>query len=247
MGFFPLIKNSKVTVILGIIINLLFMVLKFVIFLFTHVNLFFADTIDSFVDCFVIFMIVIFLRFNLNGKLTYLNMDIMFFSQWCVIIVFRIIIFLEQISDLIKPESREQPLLIIIVSCIVIAGGILLALLFVDEDDVVKFFIGEEEKALYKQQKQKNSKSKKTKRKKFKILPIFAEALDNLVTTSIALLVGVLLYCNVIVDYLYLIDDISNMVISTVMFLIAAKGLWDLANKYKGKSYFQPFHSQETP
>jgi len=231
-----LIKNSKVTVVLGIVINLAFMILKFICFLYSHLNLFFADTIDSFVDCFVICLIPVFLRFNLNGKLTYLNMDMMFLSQWCVIIVFRIIIFLQQISDLIKPEARKDALLIIIVSCVVIFGGVLLALLFVDEDDVVKFFINDEDKAFRKQQKAKIGKVKK---KGFKILPIFAEALDNLVTTLIALIIGVLLYCDVIVHYLYLIDDISNMVISVVMIIIAVKGLFELSNKYKDKSYYK--------
>jgi len=119
-----IIKNGKITVILGIIINIIFLVLKFIIFLYSKVGLFFSDAIDSFVDGFVIFMVVLFLRFDLNGTLTYLNMDIMFISQWCVIIVFRLIIFLEQIEDLRNPEQRERPELIIIVSIIVIVGGI---------------------------------------------------------------------------------------------------------------------------
>jgi len=212
------------------VINLAFMVLKFIIYLYSHLNLFFADTIDSFVDSFVIFLIIIFLRFNLNGTLTFLNMDMMIFSQWCTILVFRIIIFLEQISDLIKPEPREQPLLIIIISCIVIAGSIVIAILFVDEDDVVKFFISKEEKKLKKKLKRKRGDVKKEK-KGCKILPIFAETIDNFVTTVISLVIGILLYFKVIENYLYLIDDISNMVISIVMLIIACRSLWKISKK----------------
>jgi hypothetical protein len=36
-------------------------------------------------------------------------MDIMFFCQWSIIFIFRIIIFLEQINDLVKPEIRKEP------------------------------------------------------------------------------------------------------------------------------------------
>ena len=245
LGIMALIRNPKATIIVGIIINIAFLILKFVIFIYSHVNLFFSDAIDSFADCFIIIVIVIFLRFNLNNKLTYLNMDIMFFSQWCTIIIFRIIIFLDQISDLVKPEARKQPLLIIIVSCIVIAGGVVLALLFVDEDDVVKFFISTEEKEMKKQYKAENEHV--DERKTFTILPIFAEALDNLVTTAVALLVGILLYCNIIVTQLYLIDDISNMLISVVMTTIACTELWKLSNKYKNKSYFKPLFEIHLP
>ena len=233
-----IIKNHKATIVLGILINIAFLILKFVIFIYSHVNLFFADSIDSFADCFVIFIIVIFLRFNLNNKLTYLNMDIMLFSQWCSIIMFRIVIFLEQISDLVKPEVREQPLLIIIVSCIVIVGGLIIAMLFVDEDDVIKFFVNDTEKELKKRYKRQHGVTKKTKG--FQILPIFAEALDNLVTTVIALIIGILLQYKIIVRYLYLIDDISNMLISIVMTVIACRGLWELSKKYNNKSYFMP-------
>lgn len=138
-----LIKNGKVTIIAGLGINVVLLVLKFVVFLRTHVGLFFADAIDSYADSFVIMIIVIFLGFNLNNKLTFLNMDMVFFCQWSVILIFRIIILLDQISDLISPEVRQAPSLIIIVSCIVLGFGCLLLVLFVDEVDVVKFFISE--------------------------------------------------------------------------------------------------------
>eukprot|EP01118_Nematostelium_gracile_P000919 TRINITY_DN10914_c0_g1_i2.p1 TRINITY_DN10914_c0_g1~~TRINITY_DN10914_c0_g1_i2.p1 ORF type:complete len:237 (+),score=31.67 TRINITY_DN10914_c0_g1_i2:87-797(+) len=228
----PLIKNAKATIICGIVINMAFMALKFVIFIYSHVNLFFADTIDSFVDTFVIFMVLIFLRFNLNGKLTYLTMDFMLFSQWNVVLIFRVIILLDQVSDLIKPEVREKPLLIIISSAVIIVGSIFVAILFVDEDDVIKCFISEEEKQRKKLEKAKG----KTKKKKW-ISPIFVEALDNLVSSSISLALGLLLYFNVIVDYIYLVDDVSNMVISVVIVMIACKELWKLSDKYKETGY----------
>lgn len=176
-------------------------------------------------------------------------MDIMFFSQWCVIIVFRLIIILDQISDLMKPEPREQPVLTIIVSSIVVGGGIILAILFVDEDDVVKFFISKEEKEAKKKQMAQHNLLNKKKKKGMKILPIFAEALDNLVTTVMALVIGILLYFEIIVDYLYLIDDISNICISIVMFILAARELWRLSDKYKDKSFYQHpvVESEESP
>lgn len=68
-----LIKNPKVTVIVGIIINLIFVAVKFFASVVSHVNLFFADAVDSFVDGFVIFLILIWLRFNLDGKMTFLG------------------------------------------------------------------------------------------------------------------------------------------------------------------------------
>ena len=75
-----LIKNHKATIIFGCLINLAFVVLKFVVFLYTHVGLFFADAIDSFVDFFVIFLVLFFLRFQLNGHVslptkTFLEVD----------------------------------------------------------------------------------------------------------------------------------------------------------------------------
>jgi len=106
-------------------------------------------------------------------------------------------------------------------------------LLFADEDDVVKFFISAEEKNKKKMLKM----DKGDKKKKIKILPIFAEAIDNLVTTLIALVIGIMLHFKVLVDYLYIIDDVSNMVISAVMCIIACRGLWKLSNKYQNKSH----------
>ncbi len=53
-------------------------------------------------DSFVILLLIVFLRFNLNNKLTYLNMDFMFFCQWCVII------FLQQIVDLLIYGARDR-------------------------------------------------------------------------------------------------------------------------------------------
>eukprot|EP01124_Arcella_intermedia_P023352 TRINITY_DN3694_c0_g1_i1.p2 TRINITY_DN3694_c0_g1~~TRINITY_DN3694_c0_g1_i1.p2 ORF type:complete len:238 (-),score=30.34 TRINITY_DN3694_c0_g1_i1:3-716(-) len=229
-----LIKDGKITVVLGLIINITFMIIKLIVFITTKLNLFFADSIDSLVDSFVIFLIVVFLRFNLRGHLTYLTMDMMFLSQWCVIIVFRVIIFMQQIADLVRPERREAPLLIVVVSGVVLLGGVVLMLLFVDEDDVVKCFIAPEEKA--RRKAAKRAKSAAPKPKSFKLLPIFAEALDNMATTAISLIVGLLLQFEIAVPYLYLIDDISNMVISVVMFVIACRGLWSLSDKYKSES-----------
>jgi divalent metal cation (Fe/Co/Zn/Cd) transporter len=230
------IKNREATVVVGLVINVAFMALKLIVFMYSHVNLFFADAIDSFVDGFVIFLTVIFLHFNFDNKLTYLTVDIMRFCQWSVIIIFRVVIFMEQITDLIKPETRERPLLTIVVSCVVIGGSIVLAFLFVDEDDIIKFFISDEEKTLKRRLKVESGVAKK--KKGFKVLPMFAEALDNIVSTLIALLIGILQYCNVALDYLYLIDDISNMLISVLMCFLACRGLWQLSHAYKGKSHF---------
>lgn len=81
------LTNHRLTVILGVFINLAFVGIKFFFAsLRSHVNLFFADAIDSFVDCYVIVLIVVWLRFNLNGKLTYLSVDFLQFSQWSSII-----------------------------------------------------------------------------------------------------------------------------------------------------------------
>jgi hypothetical protein len=110
--------------------------------------------------------------------------------------------------------------------------------LFVDEDDVIKCFISDEEKKLRKIQKAQNPQ-KKSKNCFTNMLPVFAEAVDNFVTTAIALVVGILLKLNIMVDYLYLIDDIGNIVISLFMLYIAFNGLWDLSGKYRNKSYFK--------
>ena len=235
-----IIEDPKLTITVGLIINLIFMMVKFFAFLYSHVNLFFTDAIDSFVDSFIIFLIFIFLDYNINDKtLTYLNMDIMFFCQWSIIFIFRIIIFLEQINDLVKPEIRKEPKLIIIISSIVLFGSIVIAILFVDEDDIIKFFISTNEKSLRKQYRlQQSSTSSSSTLKKVIILPIFAEALDNFATTSIALLIGILLYYDIIIDYLYLIDDIGNMIVSIIMMIISYHGLYELSERYKNKSYF---------
>lgn len=234
-----LIEDGKLTIQIGIFINLLFVVLKFAVFLTSGVMLFFADTIDSIVDSFVMFLVLFFLRFNFQNKLTFLNMDLMFISQWCVIIIFRVIIILDQIDDLINPSSRSHPELIIISSSIILFGGIILMILFVDEDDVVKCFISNEEKALRKQYRALTTSNKPKKQAFVKILPMFAEVLDNFLTTSIALIVGILLYFNIAVDSLYLIDDISNILISLLMLYLACIGLWELSEKYHNKSYFE--------
>jgi hypothetical protein len=57
-------------------------------------------------------------------------------------------------------------------------------------------------------------------------------------TTSIALLIGILLYNNIIINYLYLIDDIGNIIISIIMIIISYHGLYELSERYKNKSYF---------
>lgn len=68
-----IIEDPKLTITVGLIINLNF----FALLLYSHVNLFFTDARDSFVDSFIIF---IFLDYNINNKtLAYLNMVIMFF------------------------------------------------------------------------------------------------------------------------------------------------------------------------
>jgi Co/Zn/Cd efflux system component len=231
----PLITNHKITVVLGLLINLAFVALKFVVFLKSHVGLFFADAIDSFVDCFVIFLIVVFLRFNLNGKLSFLTKDFLECSQWSAVIVFRAVIVLDAIDDLLNPQPRVQPLLVIITSAVVLGGGILLAFLFVDEDDIVKFFIDEEEK-LQRKLKKKSAGAAKAK-ESCKIMPVFAEALDNLVTAAISLVLGIFMYFNLFTSYIYIIDDVSNLVVSAVMCVLACRGLWRLAGDYQHKSY----------
>jgi Co/Zn/Cd efflux system component len=251
-----IIEDGKTCVIVGITVNALFLVLKFVVFIYSHLNLFFTDCIDSFADAFIILLLLIALRFNLSNKVTFLNMDIMFFCQWSAVLIFRVIIFLEQIADLIRPEPRSSPELVIVISVVVIVGGLFLAIIFVDEDDVIKCFISDEEKRKRKllraqqaQAKAQNVADKppasaarnpsQSSSSGFTILPIFAEAMDNLVTSVVALIVGCLLYAGVAVDYLYLIDDISNMVISLVMSYLAIKGITELTEKYRDKSYFE--------
>ena len=117
-------------------------------------------------------------------------------------------------TDLIEPVPRKDPQLIIIVSCVVLLFGIVLAIIFVDEDDVIKCFISEDEKTKRKIFREQSGVQKKSGQS---IMPIFAEALDNLATTSIALTFGCLLYAGIAVPYLYLIDDIGNIVISVIM------------------------------
>ena len=234
-----LIKDGKTCVIVGLAINAVFLVLKFIAFLYSRVNLFFADAIDSVADGFVLFVLLLFLKFNLQSKVTFLSMDIMLACQWSAVLLFRVIILLDQISDLISPEPRREPVLIIAVSCAVLIFGILLALVFVDEDDVIKEFITTEEKAKRKLLRARVMRSSSNSRCWPKILPIFAEALDNLATSAIALVVGCLLYADIYVDYLYLIDDIGNMIISCTMMFCAVNGLQDLSSKYAGKSQFR--------
>lgn len=234
-----LIKNPKVTVIVGIIINLIFVAVKFFASVVSHVNLFFADAVDSFVDGFVIFLILIWLRFNLDGKMTFLGLDFLQFSQWSAIIVFRLVIVLDSIDDLVQPQPRTQAMLVMIISAVVIAGSILLAILFVDEDDVVKFFIDEDEKKAKKEQKRaaEAASGKPKKKKGCKILPIFAEAMDNLVSAIVSLVIGLLMHFKVIPQWLYIIDDASNILISLVMCFFAIKGLWKLSAQYQHKGY----------
>jgi len=232
-----LIEDGKTTIMVGIAINIAFMILKFYIFLSSKVNLFFADTIDSVVDSIIMFMIIIFLRFNINAKtLTFLNMDMMFLSQWSMVIIFRVMIIFEQIGDLLSPTERNHPELIIISSSIILFGGMILALLFVDEDDVIKCFIHPQDKQFRTLYRQQQGQIKKTANNQ--ILPMFAEALDNFVTTFIALIIGILLYFQIWIDYLYLIDDISNMIISFMMLYFGCTGIWEIAMKYEGKSSF---------
>jgi divalent metal cation (Fe/Co/Zn/Cd) transporter len=234
----PLIEDGKTTVLLGTAINLGFLVLKFIVFLQTEVGLFFADTIDSFVDLSIILMIFLFLRFDFQNKVTFFNMDLMFMCQWSMVILFRFIIILDQVSDFLNPAPRTHADTVIISSGVILFFGIILIFLFVDEDDVIKCFISDEEKKLRKIQKAQNPQ-KKSKNCFTNMLPVFAEAVDNFVTTAIALVVGILLKLNIMVDYLYLIDDIGNIVISLFMLYIAFNGLWDLSGKYRNKSYFK--------
>lgn len=236
-----IIKDGKTCVVVGLTINGVFLALKFVVFLYSRVNLFFADAIDSVADGFILFVLLLFLRFNFQTKVTFLSMDIMFACQWSAVLLFRVIIMLDQISDLINPEPRQQPVLVIAVSCVVLALGILLALVFVDEDDVIKEFVDADEKANRKLLRARNPKPRSS-RCMPAVLPIFAEALDNLATTAIALVVGCLLYADIATDYLYIIDDVGSMVISGVMMYLAVSGLADLTSKYSGKSQFRAMY-----
>ncbi|CEO98501.1 Cation efflux family [Plasmodiophora brassicae] len=232
-----LIKDGKTTVVVGLLINVALMAVKFALYLVSHVSLFFSDTVDSFVDMFVILLIIVFLRFKLEPKLTYLQMDMMLFSQWSAIIIFRIVIMLDQVSDILDPAPRVQPIAIITVSCIVIVLGIILAIMFVDEDNVIKFFITDQEKAERKSRKQLQQGNVKNE-KPWIMTPIFAEALDNLATTTVSLIVGLLLYFDIVVDYLYIIDDVSNIVISAALLIVSCRSMWKLSEKYQGKSYY---------
>lgn len=237
-----LIKDGKTCVIVGLAINAIFLVLKFVAFLYSRVNLFFADAIDSVADGFILFILLLFLRFNLQSKVTFLSMDIMLACQWSAVLLFRVIILLDQISDLISPEPRREPVLVIAVACTVLVFSIILALVFVDEDDVIKEFVTAEEKAMRKLLRARSTWPTSNSRCWPKIMPIFAEALDNVATTTVALVVGCFLYADMYVDYLYLIDDIGNMIISGIMMFYAVNGLQDLSIKYAGKSQFRVIH-----
>ena len=267
----PLVNDGKISVVAGLVINLVFLIVKFVAYLYSHLNLFFADAIDSVADAFVISLILIFLQFNFENKLTFLNMDLMFFCQWSVILIFRIIIFLDQISDIIQPQPRGDGFLVIVVSVIVLIGSIAIIVLFIDEDDVIKCFISDEEKQNRKTYRllqsesaitpnnnndpneimrtsdgnkyisvQQNERGTATQLKKSKpvVLPILAEAFDNLATTTVALVIGILLYLDILVQYVYIIDVISNMAISLIMCWLACTGLNELIDKYRGKSQF---------
>jgi len=119
-----LIKDHRVTVVLSLLLNLGFIVVKFVAFLYSHVNLFFADAIDSFVDFFVVFLVLFFLSFNFDAKLSLLSKDLLVSCQWSSVIVFRGVIILSSIDDIFFPQQRKEPMMVIIVSSIVLGGGI---------------------------------------------------------------------------------------------------------------------------
>ncbi|KAF0720428.1 Aste57867_305 [Aphanomyces stellatus] len=239
------IKSGRATVVAGITINALLVILKMGMFLASHVNAMFADAIDSIVDGFVMVLVLVFLKFDLDGKLTYLQMDMMLLCQWSTVIMFRIVIFMDQIGDLYNPEPRTNAGPLILVSAIAMVAAILVAVIFVDEDDVIKLFISDAEKATRKRLKKKKRAGGV---KPFKLMPIFAEAMDNVVSTAVALLLGCLMYYEVALDYIYLIDDVSNMLISVVMCVLASNELRKLANKYDGKSYYEVvFPTEDTP
>ncbi|RHY90868.1 hypothetical protein DYB35_006569 [Aphanomyces astaci] len=230
------IKSGRATVVAGITINTLLVVLKMGMFLASNVNAMFADAVDSIVDGFVMVLVLVFLKFDLDGKLTYLQMDMMLLCQWSTVIMFRVVIFMDQLGDLYTPEPRTHAGPLIITSAIAMIAAIAIALVFVDEDDVIKLFISDAEKA---HRTRRHPKKKRTGPKRFKLMPIFAEAVDNVVSSAVALVIGVLMYNEVALDYIYLIDDGSNMLISVVMCVLAYNQLGTLANKYEGKSYYE--------
>ncbi len=65
---------------------------------------------------------------------------------------------------------------------------------------------------------------------------MFAEAVDNLVTAAVALVLGLLMYFGVIAQWIYVIDNAANMAVSAVMLALACRGLWVLSGKYKHES-----------
>ena len=230
-----LIRDGRTCVIVGVSINLLFLVLKFGAYIYTHVNLFFADAVDSVADAFILALLLLFLSCDFRTRVTFLHMDIMFACQWSAVLLFRVVILLDQLSDLVSPEPRKEPVLIIAVSCIVLALSLVLALVFVDEDDVIKEFISADEKAHRKLLRARTPKPSTTS----SVMPIFAEALDNIATTAVALLVGCFLYAGVGVGYLYIVDDAGNILISCIMMYVAVNSLRELSVKYAGKSQFR--------
>ena len=227
-----LIKSPSVTVVVGLVIHGLFFGAKFVAFLFSFLSLFFADAVDSFADGFVLLLLLVFLRFNLDGRLTLAAKEVLEASQWSAIVVFRVVLVLDAVNDLIKPAPRTHSLLVIIVAAVVLAGSLVLALLFVDEDDIVKSYIDPEEL-----QRAKAVKTKKQKKRSCKVLPIFAEALDNLATSALTLLLGLFMYFRVAPDYLYIIDDGCNILVSLVMIFFAARGIWDISGRLQHASH----------
>ncbi|RLO04125.1 hypothetical protein DYB28_004393, partial [Aphanomyces astaci] len=132
------IKSGRATVVAGITINTLLVVLKMGMFLTSNVNAMFADAVDSIVDGFVMVLVLVFLKFDLDGKLTYLQMDMMLLCQWSTVIMFRVVIFMDQHGDLYTPEPRTHAGPLIITSAIAMIAAIAIALVFVDEDDVIK-------------------------------------------------------------------------------------------------------------
>ena len=90
----------------------------------------------------------------------------------------------------------------------------------------------EEEKKAEKEKKRQMGGAKR-KKTRCRFLPMFAEALDNLVTSAIALALGVMMHFQVLTAWIYLVDNISNMVISLVMCILAFHGMWHISKKYR--------------
>lgn len=133
-----LIRSAPATVVAGLLLNMAFLALKFVVFLYSFVGLFFADAVDSFADCFVLLLLLVFLRFDWSKRITYATKDTLEAAQWAAIVMFRVVIVLDSINDLLAPQPRARPLLVIVVAAVCFVFGVVLAYLFVDEDDVVK-------------------------------------------------------------------------------------------------------------